>query len=168
VRPEELGWSAGFFDGEGTISLGERVVNGLVRYRIQVLVTNTDRPALIRFQALWGGTIYKSTQNRGPLHEARQCYHLRFSRIEATRLLTEIKNCLIVKQDQAENGLAFLELAEQALAFRRRTPDFILAQMARLVARHRELSTRFHPLEAPPELPQEADPQLDFALVPHD
>jgi hypothetical protein len=53
-------WAAGFFDGEGCVSLTTGKSRGAktLTVKAQILPTNTDRKVLDWYQERWGGGVY--------------------------------------------------------------------------------------------------------------
>jgi hypothetical protein len=48
-------WAAGFFEGEGTVTIAVR--NSDETYRLVVIISNTDRPLVEWFRGRWGGWL---------------------------------------------------------------------------------------------------------------
>jgi hypothetical protein len=63
----ELAWAAGFFDGEGCVTVAEdrkpRVRLRRGSFRLHITVSNTKLPPLERFKTLFGGAVYQQRQN---------------------------------------------------------------------------------------------------------
>lgn len=51
----ECVWAAGFFEGEGTVTIGVRKSDET--YRLIAIIANTDRPLLELLQGIWGGWL---------------------------------------------------------------------------------------------------------------
>lgn len=58
-RFHEVAWAAGFFDGEGCVSIAKSARKGqpLPYYRADLIVSNTSREPLDRFAGLFGGRV---------------------------------------------------------------------------------------------------------------
>jgi hypothetical protein len=98
INTIDLAYTAGFFDGEGCISIGK---NGAVDIRI----TNTAKSVLVKFQNLFGGNIGNRTQKVNKTQYAYCLYGE--NAIEFIKLL---KPYLIEKLPQAETILEYYEL----------------------------------------------------------
>lgn len=68
----EVAYAAGFFDGEGAVSIlrvrPRRSGKGRDIYKVLVIVVNTNRPVLERFQGQFGGKLYKSNFKTKPTY----------------------------------------------------------------------------------------------------
>lgn len=115
VTPSDLMYIAGFFDGEGSISIGRRGrVNG--RWlQLLVSITNTDRDVLEMIRATFGfGVICLKDAGR-PTRErlrrlaygTRDCYELIWNSRQAESVVRELYPYLRVKKGQAEIALRF-------------------------------------------------------------
>ncbi len=98
MRDIDIAYAAGFFDGEGCISISK---NGAVDIRI----TNTAKNVLVKFQNLFGGTIGNRTQKVNKTQYAFCLYGE--SAIDFINLL---KPYLVEKLPQAETILEYYEL----------------------------------------------------------
>jgi hypothetical protein len=140
----DLAYAAGFFDGEGCISMGEYNEH----CRVQLVITNTNDEVLQWFQAIWGGRLYRATPDRTKHLEnvlpRGDCWALRFHGSEAYALLREIGPYLRIKHEQADNALAFFRVQAEAKPYNR-IPMVLRTRLRALVARHRELSARQAP-----------------------
>jgi hypothetical protein len=94
----DIAYAAGFFDGEGCISISK---NGAVDIRI----TNTAKNVLVKFQKLFGGTIGNRAQKVNKTQYAYCVYGE--SAIEFIKIL---KPYLVEKLPQAETILEYYEL----------------------------------------------------------
>ena len=74
VSPEDLGWLAGFFDGEGTISTRDKGKGSL-----ELAIVNTDRALLQKAQSILDhlevDSIINLHTDRNPNH--KPCFQLR-------------------------------------------------------------------------------------------
>ena len=98
ITDTDLAYAAGFFDGEGCISITK---NGAVDVRI----TNTAKSVLVKFQGLFGGTIGSRTQRVNKTQYAFCLYGE-----NAIDFIKVIKPFLIEKLPQAETVLEYYEL----------------------------------------------------------
>lgn len=100
----QLAYIAGFIDGEGTFVVGKysRSGNRYLAYRGFCAIANTHVPVLQSIQKLLGGKIIE--QGIG-----RQCFSLSFTTNEIRRWLPDLQQFLIVKKEQAEVLMAFLD-----------------------------------------------------------
>lgn len=155
---------AGFFDGEGCISIS-RTTTGMPR--LMVLYTNTDLQLLEAIQRAWGGRIYQQTPNRGPLTENRPSYILQFNtRADAERFLRAIEPALRIKREQALNAIQFLEIKRGLSG--RQTPEWARDRLEDCWRRARFLSSRnladYPDLSAIPEEDDEYE-QTEMAVI---
>lgn len=116
----EIGTLAGFFDGEGWVTITKtwvkhpkvwkkigRPPGGLAHYHILRLgVGNTNQQAVERFREVYGGDI----QCRKGKGKNKDCWVWRVSGERAYRVLTDFLPYLIVKRKQAEVALKFHSL----------------------------------------------------------
>lgn len=98
VSDTDLAYAAGFFDGEGCISITK---NGAVDVRI----TNTAKSVLVKLQQLFGGTIGNRTQK---VNKTQYAYCLYGE--TAIEFIRQIKPFLMEKLSQAETLLEYYEL----------------------------------------------------------
>ncbi len=102
----EVAYTAGFFDGEGCVSIARYLQRGRPYHTLAIIFTNTDFQVLTWLQQRWGGNIFKPTQ----LNARRRPYgHLRLSAGPARPLLQAMLPYLIVKKSQVEIALEFIE-----------------------------------------------------------
>jgi len=106
----DLAWAAGFFDGEGSVSIP--LVHPKTRgkaYRqmqLQVTCTNTYPQALKRFQEWFGGRV--TTVHRGAKdHPRKPCYKWAMEANGAASFLNAVRPYLKVKHEQADLALRF-------------------------------------------------------------
>ena len=106
VPSHEVAYTAGFFDGEGCVSIARYLKRGRPYHTLAIIFTNTDFRALGWLQERWGGNIFKPTQLDG---RRRPYGHLRFSAGPARPLLQAMLPYLIIKKSQVEIALEFIE-----------------------------------------------------------
>lgn len=95
---------AGFFDGEGTISISHYKRDG-GGYQLQIAVSQNERAPLEIFQTRFGGKIYSQKWEK----VKRAFYSWQLTNREEKRVFLEaVSPFLIVKKREAEIALAFL------------------------------------------------------------
>ena len=99
----QLAYIAGIIDGEGTLCVGKYSTgNKNLSYRPYFAIANTYVPMLEYIKSIIGGKIVEQGKGRG-------CYSLTLTADKIRRWLPEILNHLVVKRDQAEVLLSFLD-----------------------------------------------------------
>lgn len=106
MKESDIAYAAGFFDGEGCISISK---NGAVDVRI----TNTAKNVLVRLQTLFGGSITNRTQK---VNKTQYAYSLYGE--EAIKFITILKPYLIDKKPQADTILEYFNLRNEIQAVR--------------------------------------------------
>jgi hypothetical protein len=96
-------WAAGFFDGEGCVS----VVLYRERFMMRLYVGNTDVRPLYIFKGLFGGSI---GARGAKIPNAKPAYYWQATSQQALTALREMLPYLVVKRGQAELALQFGEL----------------------------------------------------------
>lgn len=150
-----MDWSyvAGFLDGEGSISLargGSYRYKGVRReptYRPAVSLSNTNREVLDAIATFVGiGKVHVHREERG--NKTGFVYMLTGQR--ASKLLAGVLPHLIVKREQAEIALAFIErrAAQRTRPFTDEDYDFV-RRMRTVNARAPGRGTPIRPLPAP-------------------
>jgi hypothetical protein len=114
VGPSEVAYFAGFFDGEGSITVTQHRPHGRVANTyVHIVIGQVDPTPLLRFQALFGGTMrLVPGSDRGPIRRSA-CWNLRLDRRPAVRALRAMRPYLIVKRAQADLALAFAGSRDQ-------------------------------------------------------
>tara|TARA_Y100000310_G_C20667881_1_gene808619 strand:+ start:500 stop:934 length:435 start_codon:yes stop_codon:yes gene_type:complete len=107
MENSELDYMAGFFDGEGCISINKsnklKRTSGkrYLQYSAVIVVSNTDRDVLEIFQRNFGGNIY--TLKRGlNAHKYKPCYQWMAFSNQAKTFCLRMVDRLILKRKQAE------------------------------------------------------------------
>lgn len=101
-----LQYIAGFFDGEGCVSIhlnrsrAARYANQQPRIVMQAAMANNVISILRKIQRQYGGIINKQSQYANP--RAKQSYRLCFSEQAACKLLTKLLPFLQIKKKQAQ------------------------------------------------------------------
>lgn len=102
-------WMAGFFDGEGCVSIGRAIRQGKRRhqtnesYTLQMIVGQKERAPLEHFVAAFGGVIYPF-RRRG-----MEYYRWLVSSDKAAAALVALLPYLQIKREVAEVGIRFQE-----------------------------------------------------------
>ena len=113
-------WAAGFFDGEGSITIQK--ANG---YNLQVNIVGSNLSALNIFKEYWGGKI--NIMNRIGDEIGKTGYKVRHTAYqlsfnhgdkETKQLLQDLLPYLVVKKELAELALEYLEGIRQFLRYR--------------------------------------------------
>lgn len=96
----QIGWGAGFFDGEGCI----RLRSGGRTILLSVVVAQVDRRPLDEMARLFGGKVYGPYQSKG-----RRAPHFQWQRHSsgAAEFLTIVQPHLRTKGEQAALGLEY-------------------------------------------------------------
>jgi len=109
VRPEDLAYAAGFFDGEGCINITRfrwhctETKRPGVYYKLRVMVTNTDLPVLEWCQRLWGGAILE----RKVKGNRRRSWSWDLYETDSARFLKDVLPYLKLKRPQADLALEY-------------------------------------------------------------
>lgn len=98
MQDTDIAYAAGFFDGEGCISITK---NGAVDVRI----INTANNVLVRLQSLFGGSITERSQRVN-----KKQYAYSFYGQDAIEFIKTLKPYLLEKLPQAETILEYYEL----------------------------------------------------------
>ena len=106
MQEVEKAYSAGFFDGEGSIyiSRGRKLKTGY-QYFLCISINNTDKPIIDLFQQWFNGKISINPDTR----TRRKLMRLRIYSIEAMKFLRILMPYLKVKLKQAQLALEFQE-----------------------------------------------------------
>lgn len=109
ATPRELAYAAGFFDGEGSVTIAARKPYGRSvspHHNLLLQTANTDRPLLIWFQEKWGGSLIDQRNNHyNP--RCRPCWSWKINGWPAVRFLHQVLPFLRSKRVQADLALAF-------------------------------------------------------------
>ena len=98
----EIGWSAGFLDGEGTISIRRAKVKNRISptYTTFVQADNVKIESLYKLQAMFGGSVHPSRVTIGKV--GRPLFHWAIAAKRAVRCLLIILPYLCLKNEQAK------------------------------------------------------------------
>jgi hypothetical protein len=95
---------AGFFDGEGHVSITYTKRPSGMDAKLCVKLTNTHLPVLETIQSMYGGSI---TATKKSAEHYLQCYVLGFSVEQSKTFLTDLLPFLVIKHSQAKLALKF-------------------------------------------------------------
>ena len=109
MRAEQLAYIAGFFDGEGTVSIAPNKTRKKVNYVLTVYIYQQDKAPLELIQKEFGGHFWKGRD---------RCWHLQLGNAKAAHFLVSIYPFLIVKREEARIALEFRSTVDST----RRTP----------------------------------------------
>lgn len=110
IDETDKAWSAGFFDGEGSITIFETKpnANGYTRFGIRMSVTQVNVKPLEKLYKMYGGSIHgKKYRQRNP--KWQKCFYWTAYGNELLKFLIDIEPYLIVKKKQVNIGIIFLE-----------------------------------------------------------
>lgn len=102
---EELVYLAGFFDGEGCIHIQTRRDGRWLNLLVSIVQTN-PRPLLLAHSE-FGGSLSKTDKSSGK--SKKPIWRLCFAPKNAARFLRAVYPYLIVKKEEAEVALAFVD-----------------------------------------------------------
>lgn len=147
ISPMDAAYVAGFFDGEGTLSImrTRREANRTgFRYMPLMSVANTHKASLERVRDMCGngriiGNYHKGTANH------RIVYQLRFSSNQIRGVLPQLRPYLFVKANQADLLLAFLAMVHQGVNPSQQTCDAMEALRLNI----KSMNTRGQSVETP-------------------
>lgn len=105
----DIAYIAGFVDGEGSISILEHLEN---HFGIQIQINQMDKKPLEYIQSFYGGKINHLLVPKTSFSTKTHTYRLQYSGKFARPILTDIKNKLILKKEQARLALKFLDLRD--------------------------------------------------------
>ena len=98
-------WLAGFFDGEGTIGMYYRIYpSGKINFKRYVYLANTRLDILESVKSEFGGYIRMLHKK---LNRERPCYQWQASGTLGNKFLSEIKDYLLVKNEQCDLWFQF-------------------------------------------------------------
>jgi hypothetical protein len=98
----DLAYFAGFFDGEGTVS-----ITPAPHHTLQVSVANTDGSVCLLFKDRFRGSV--TTQQDGRRPEWKPCFHWTTRAQMAEDFVRAVLPWLVVKRVHAELALSFRE-----------------------------------------------------------
>jgi hypothetical protein len=143
-NPVDLAYAAGFFDGEGAVSIlrvrARRSGKGRDIYKVLVIVVNTNRPVLERFQGQFGGKLYKSNFKTKPTYW-RPLFQWHLWGEDCERFLRDLRPNLFIKGALADSALEFFALQHLRVGKRDTAPE-VWERMKQLHAAHRALQQK--------------------------
>ena len=93
---------AGFFDGEGHVSITWSKRRGMMNPKLCLKLTNTYLPLLESIKEIYGGNIYASPKQ---YEHYLQCYALSLTVEQSKKFLNDVLPFLVIKKRQAELAL---------------------------------------------------------------
>lgn len=107
---------AGFVDGEGSIMIvksGRPRADGVqVSFSATLMIANTHRQALEAIQGIYGGRIDSNGKPHNP--KWKQGWSLIWKGPAAASLISALRPHLLIKREQADVALAFVELQKSS------------------------------------------------------
>ena len=127
VTEIEKAYIAGLFDGEGSVCVarsstpGEKHPRGVAgvlyeKHQLAITIVNTSVKALEKVHRLYNGRIYQQSR----VKSRKQTYVWRINGHKARRFLEDMQRYVIIKAEQVELALNFLDLPRWAPDERRR------------------------------------------------
>lgn len=127
----ELGWAAGIFDGEGSLTLANRLDSkGNVRGSVRLSVGATDRAMIDRLQALFGGPAWDGGPPRQEGWKRVWLWHVSGRAVGI--ILKMIRPYVVVKGELADLAIEYAETINHS---GRSMPPAVMARRAELVER---------------------------------
>ena len=151
VPSDEVAYTAGFFDGEGCVSIARYLQRGRPYHTLAIIFTNTDFQVLDWLHQRWGGYLSKPTQQDPRWRSSR---HLRLSAGPALPLLRAMLPYLIIKKSQVEIALEFIDSKSANRGGRQGDPAAI-AKRAALAARMPRPRSRSNVIKSTFSVPSE-------------
>lgn len=133
----ELIYLAGFFDGEGSIMIKHNGPSAARKNGVGSVVVSVGQTwdwPLLRYQARFGGKIYRSTRGRGH-------WYWRVTAKAAFQMLEQLTPFLLLKRPQAEAALAFSRTIKRP-GGRQRVADATVQERVKLISKVKELNRR--------------------------
>ena len=102
----DLAWAAGFFDGEGSITIARNYGPNLGRgLRMKIAVAQVDPAPLLKLHGMFGGCIRYHYRPTRPEH--RVAHEWTVGSRDAMRVLSLLLPYLVNKHEQARLAIAF-------------------------------------------------------------
>lgn len=105
-RAHELAWAAGFFDGEGYITISRRNTKGYTGHYLKVGINHVNPKPLIEIQRLLGGLLKAQNPDK-VIGNRKPRYSWSVSTSAAAEVLKQLMPYLNNKNEAAEIGLEF-------------------------------------------------------------
>jgi LAGLIDADG endonuclease len=110
MKIADKAYIAGFFDGEGSISIRKQNVKYYsVSYYPSVSIVNTHKPVIKYIQNFYGGVLSLHSQYE-TRRRVKKLWKLIFRLKELKKLLTDLHDYLFIKKVQSEIVLEFLKI----------------------------------------------------------
>lgn len=109
-------WLAGFWDGEGCFQIGKQIKNGKEYKHASILLSQSGedgKELLLEIQKQYGGNFYQHLKI-GQHKATKNAYKLYWNKEEGKQLIRRIKDKLLLKKNQAEELLLYLERNDNA------------------------------------------------------
>lgn len=103
MKPEDIGWVAGIFDGEGCVHVSKATTPYGVQYQLKLSVSNTDPGMICRLVRLLGGN-FRPEKQKGNRKEVYKWYIQGRGAIRVIKLMLPY---LVTRKEQAEVALEF-------------------------------------------------------------
>lgn len=110
-------WAAGFFDGEGGLTINLPTKTSPNSYILHTSINNTVKVAVELFQSIWGGSLHTTGNKPGiPFKDSRKGYvtnkvmwQVIWDEDEAYELIVDLLPYIRVKKRQFEVAKEFIE-----------------------------------------------------------
>lgn len=115
----DLARMAAFIDAEGSISINAVKKNSSgvnSGYSISVAIGNVSIPLIAWLKRTFGGSVYRKVQMRPLIRATKPFYMWQVYGRSATQILNAVKRHMIIKAEQAEIAIAFVELPSLRIA----------------------------------------------------
>jgi hypothetical protein len=103
-KAHDLAWAAGFFDGEGYITIQRRSYKGYTGHYLRIGINHVNPKPLKKMQSLFGGVIREQKTVYGNRHRRMEWG---VSCNKATNILVQLIPYLVNKDTVAELALEF-------------------------------------------------------------
>ncbi len=136
----DLGWAAGFIDGDGTINMYKRKRKNSFDYYVKLSAVNTNRTCLEKLQLMFGGSICQMhSTEKHPKWRNSWIWTLTHKRAE--KAIKAISPYLLIKHEQSVLAIAARELIVRKGDNRKRS-DGLTADLQAILNKFRKLNSR--------------------------
>jgi len=129
IKERDRAYTAGFMDGEGCIHIAKRKPTrrgqATFHYSLIVSIWNVQPEPLEFIQTLFGGSIAKHLVSNPSW---RDSYQLQLNPVDAQELLIAIYPYLIIKKDEVDLALRFIELRKVKGNCKPSSPEYLRLQ----------------------------------------